>query len=110
MRLIQPLFNLSPVWFAVILVFQQLFDLVSTLYLTSTPHIIEINPLLTAMWEVSGGLWWLISAKFWLCIILILGITHWHEDKNVILGAKFTFVIYLFVMLWNSALVVSTML
>lgn len=111
MKLTQSLFIVNPIWFAVILIFQQLFDLGSTIYLTSTLNGIEANPLLAPMWDVTGGVWWLVSLKLWMCFALTTSFLAWYKTHpEVVVFAKATFVIYLLVMLWNGALVVSTMI
>ena len=111
MRLRHKLFVLSPVWFAAVLIFQQTFDLCSTLYITSFPHGEEVNPILSPLWAAPGGVAWLISAKFWMCILLGLGVPHVvREAPHMVWALKLLCLFYWLVVFWNGYLVASTML
>lgn len=104
------LFVLSPVWFAAILIFQQLFDLATTLYLTSLPGGQETNPFLSPMWNAPGGVWWLVSAKFWACVIFALGVPYLaREAPSMMWAPKVICLMYWPLILWNGYLVVATM-
>lgn len=104
------LFVLSPRCFAGILVFQQLFDLATTLYLTSLPGGIESNPVLAPIWNAPGGIYWLISVKLWACILFGLGVTYIAEHAPEKMWApKLICLMYWLVVCWNASLVVSTM-
>ena len=104
------LFVLNPMWFAAILVFQQLFDLTSTIYLTSLPGGVESNPILAPLWDAPGGVWWLVSAKLWMCLVLILGVPYLaREYPEIIWLPKLICLMYLPLMFWNGYLLVSTM-
>ena len=104
------LFVLSPVWFITILVFQQLFDLVSTIYLTSLPGVVEANPILAPLWDAPGGVWWLVSAKLSMCLLIILGVPYLvREYPQAMIAPKIICLMYWPLMFWNGYLVVSTM-
>lgn len=105
------LFVLSPVAFAAILVFQQIFDVSSTIYLTSLPAFQEANPILAPLWNAPGGVAWLISAKFWMCVLLGLGTPYVvKKEPRMIWSLKTVCLFYWLVVFWNGYLVVSTML
>ncbi len=109
-RLRHKLFVLSPVWFTTILVFQQLFDLVSTIYITSFPGGAEANPLLAPLWDAPGGVWWLVSAKLWMCLVIVLGVPYlMREYPKAMWAPKLICIMYWPLMFWNGYLVVSTM-
>ncbi len=104
------LFVLSPMWFAAILVFQQLFDLVSTIYLTSLAGGVEANPILAPLWDAPGGVWWLVSAKLWMCLLIILGVPYLiRESPEIMWLPKLICLMYWPLIFWNAYLVVSTM-
>lgn len=105
------LFVLSTAWFVAILVFQQLFDLATTLHLTSLPGGQEANPILAPMWNAPGGVWWLVSAKFWACALAILGVPYLAKEAPQQMWApKFICLMYWLLVFWNGFLVVSTTL
>ena len=111
MWLRRELFVLSPVLFAVIMIFQQIFDLCSTLYLTSLPGGEEVNPILAPLWNAPGGTAWLISAKFWMCVVIGLGVPHLAKNRPDMMWApKLVCFLYWLVVAWNFLLVASTML
>ncbi len=105
------LFVLSPAIFTTILVLQQIFDLSSTLYLTSFPNGEEINPILAPLWSAPGGVAWLISAKLWMCVLIGLGVPHViKEAPQMIWSLKILCFFYWLIVMWNGYLVASTML
>lgn len=112
MWLRRKLFVLSPAWFAAILVFQQLFDLVTTLYLTSLPGGQEANPLLAAMWDAPGGpILWMSLVKFWACVFAVLGVPYLaREAPGRMWAPKIICLMYWLLAGWNGFLVASTML
>lgn len=103
------LFVLSPAIFATVLIFQQVFDLSSTLYLTSFPNGEEANPILAPIWNAPGGVLWLISAKFWMCVSIGLGIPLVaKEAPHMMWAPKILCFAYWMIVTWNGYLVLQT--
>lgn len=111
MWLRRELFVLSPAWFAAIMVFQQVFDLLTTLYLTSLPGGQEANPILAPLWEVPGGMWWLVAIKFFACLLIVTGVPWLHKHHpDLMLAPKVACCFYWLLVAWNGYLVVCTLL
>lgn len=105
------LFVLSPVVFAAILILQQIFDASSTIYLTSFPVFQEANPILAPMWNAPGGVTWLISVKFWMCILIGLGVPYVaKEEPRMMWSLKFMCLFYWLVVFWNGYLIATIIL
>ena len=100
------LFVLSTPWFVAILVAQQVFDLLTTLYLTSLPGGQEANPILAPLWNAPGGILWLVLIKLAICVLIALGVPYVAKHyPEYMLGPKLVCCMYWLVVLWNSFLV-----
>lgn len=100
------LFVLSTPWFVAIMVFQQIFDLLSTLYLTSLPGGVEANPILAPLWHVPGGILWLVAIKLAACLLIATGVPYVAKHyPEYMLGPKILCFLYWLVVIWNSLLV-----
>jgi len=105
------LFVLSVPCFISILVFQQLFDLATTLYLTSLPNGSEANPILAPVLAAPTGWLWLIALKLLFCLLIILMVPKVAKDHpHCMWGFKLVCFMYWLLVAWNGYLVVSTML
>lgn len=110
LRLRNELFVLSTGWFVAILILQQIFDLATTLYITSYPGGYEANPILAPLWNAPGGILWLAILKAAICALIATGVPHLAKHyPEYMLGPKIVCFVYWLVVLWNGFLVVSTL-
>ena len=101
----------NPRKLAAVLIFEQLFDLGATIYLTSLPGGKEINPLLIAMWNAPGGLWWLVFLKLSACVMFGLGVPYILKNRpSAVWAPTLIAVAYGALTLWSGYLICATML
>lgn len=93
-----------------VLVFQQIFDLFSTLYLTSLPGGMELNPILRPLWDIEHGMLWLVAIKLFMCLLLILGVPYLAKEHPYMMWApRVICAAYWLLVCWNGYLVCATL-